>query len=327
MSPARRHHSDPQAAGTQARASCRAPQGNGHVVRNRAAILSTSPPKRAFNFLHRASHCATTSHTPHARTTTATAIGLQPLEILPPPNPSPRTTEEGEAGGNKPNSRTTTQPLEPPPSTNMGGQPKPTTKPQKVALLLSHIGAVISVVLVARWANGTGEGFLGGLDWADKVHRQHSLILIADGSTHPPIPPNKDLVFNYHPILMVAAFVLCFTEALLTYRTFPFEKKTNKAIHLGFQSLAVILMSIGLRVRPHSSTHPPTPSDSSYKSHSLALPNPPTNPSTSPKGRLQKPPRDEQSRLLVPALLVGSSCHNPLPRKLRNGKFLPPTHP
>jgi len=104
--------------------------------------------------------------------------------------------------------------------------PKPTTRVQKVALVIAHVCAVLSIILVSRWANGTGEGFLGGLDWGD-----------------------KNLVFNYHPVLMVSAFVFSFTEALLVYRTFPFSKRVNKAIHLGFQTLAVILASIGLRVR------------------------------------------------------------------------------
>lgn len=110
---------------------------------------------------------------------------------------------------------------------NYGGKgPKPTTHVQKVALVIAHVCAVVSVILVSRWANGTGEGFLGGLDWGD-----------------------KNLVFNYHPVLMVTAFVFSFTEALLVYRTFPFSKRVNKSIHLGLQTLAVILASVGLRVR------------------------------------------------------------------------------
>lgn len=108
---------------------------------------------------------------------------------------------------------------------NYGGKgPKPTTHVQKVALVIAHVCAVVSVILVSRWANGTGEGFLGGLDWGD-----------------------KNLVFNYHPVLMVTAFVFSFTEALLVYRTFPFSKRVNKSIHLGLQTLAVILASVGLR--------------------------------------------------------------------------------
>jgi uncharacterized membrane protein YgcG len=70
---------------------------------------------------------------------------------------------------------------------------------------------------------------------------------------YPPVPflspASQDLVFNYHPVLMVAAFVLAFTEALLAYRTWPFSRQTNKTLHFMFQSVAVILMSVALRVR------------------------------------------------------------------------------
>jgi hypothetical protein len=57
---------------------------------------------------------------------------------------------------------------------------KATTPAQKVALLIAHLGALVSVILVTRWAKGAGEGYLGGLDWGD-----------------------DDLIFNWHPVLMV----------------------------------------------------------------------------------------------------------------------------
>lgn len=58
---------------------------------------------------------------------------------------------------------------------------KATTPAQKVALILAHMGALVSVILTARWANGAGEGYLGGLDWGD-----------------------DNLIFNWHPVLMVS---------------------------------------------------------------------------------------------------------------------------
>lgn len=111
---------------------------------------------------------------------------------------------------------------------------KPTTGAQKVAAAIAHLGALTSVILVSRWAKGVGDGYLGGLDWQD-----------------------DNLMFNYHPVLMVrastvgwygiaqlsnaqssnrladiftkpkqvAGMVFCFTEALLAYRTFPLPKK------------------------------------------------------------------------------------------------------
>ncbi len=57
---------------------------------------------------------------------------------------------------------------------------QPTTAAQKVALGIAHLGALVSVILTARWAKGTGEGFLGGLAWGD-----------------------DNLIFNWHPVLMV----------------------------------------------------------------------------------------------------------------------------
>jgi hypothetical protein len=49
-------------------------------------------------------------------------------------------------------------------------------------------------------------------------------------------------VFAWHPVLMVSGMVVCSTEALLAFRTFGLGKPINKAIHLGFQTLAIILL-------------------------------------------------------------------------------------
>jgi len=40
--------------------------------------------------------------------------------------------------------------------------------------------------------------------------------------------------------------VFCFTEALLTYRTWPLSKQRAKAVHLAFQSLGIILLRSGV---------------------------------------------------------------------------------
>lgn len=57
---------------------------------------------------------------------------------------------------------------------------KATTAGQRVAMVIAHLGAILSVILATRWAKGVGEGYLGGLDWGD-----------------------DNLVFNHHPVLMV----------------------------------------------------------------------------------------------------------------------------
>jgi len=54
-------------------------------------------------------------------------------------------------------------------------------------------------------------------------------------------------VFNWHPVLMVFGMIFCNTEAILAYRGLPFSHDTNKVIHLTFQSLGTISLSVGLR--------------------------------------------------------------------------------
>lgn len=119
-------------------------------------------------------------------------IGLQPLEVqrpsssvsptaqapLPPP---PRSSwQEGEANPTVPPPTHVLPAVHHPPDIICGSAdqsmavyeekgPKPTSFVQKVALGVAHGGALLSVILVTRWAVGTGEGFLGGLDWDDQV--------------------------------------------------------------------------------------------------------------------------------------------------------------
>jgi len=54
--------------------------------------------------------------------------------------------------------------------------------------------------------------------------------------------------FNYHPVLMVAAFVVCNPFALLFYRNFEtvLSKPIRKGVHFLVQTTAVILSSVGL---------------------------------------------------------------------------------
>jgi len=55
-------------------------------------------------------------------------------------------------------------------------------------------------------------------------------------------------IFAWHPVLMVLGMVVCFTQAMLAYRAYPFGKKTNKTIHMILQTLAVLFISLGLWV-------------------------------------------------------------------------------
>lgn len=52
--------------------------------------------------------------------------------------------------------------------------------------------------------------------------------------------------FQWHPVLMISAFVLFMGEALLAYRLMPFEHDTQKKIHLILQTFALIAMCVSI---------------------------------------------------------------------------------
>eukprot|EP00640_Fibrocapsa_japonica_P004342 CAMPEP_0113942982 /NCGR_PEP_ID=MMETSP1339-20121228/14993_1 /TAXON_ID=94617 /ORGANISM="Fibrocapsa japonica" /LENGTH=230 /DNA_ID=CAMNT_0000947697 /DNA_START=250 /DNA_END=942 /DNA_ORIENTATION=+ /assembly_acc=CAM_ASM_000762 len=52
--------------------------------------------------------------------------------------------------------------------------------------------------------------------------------------------------FAWHPVLMVWGMVICYAEAMLSYRAFPLGKATNKIIHLVLQTLATFFICMGL---------------------------------------------------------------------------------
>eukprot|EP00301_Raphidiophrys_heterophryoidea_P019539 c4454_g1_i1.p1 GENE.c4454_g1_i1~~c4454_g1_i1.p1 ORF type:complete len:241 (+),score=34.35 c4454_g1_i1:52-774(+) len=85
--------------------------------------------------------------------------------------------------------------------------------------------AIASVALVIQWfGNNMQSAGAQGFDW----------------------DPNSKM-FNYHPVLMVSAFVLCNPFAVLCYRNFSFlPKNARKTIHFFVQTLALCLASSGL---------------------------------------------------------------------------------
>ena len=52
--------------------------------------------------------------------------------------------------------------------------------------------------------------------------------------------------FQWHPVLMISAFVLFMGEAILAYRLMPFEHGTQKVIHLVLQTFALVTMIISI---------------------------------------------------------------------------------
>ena len=82
---------------------------------------------------------------------------------------------------------------------------------------------VYTLGMIASWMNGTDEeeSYLGGLNW-------------------------EELIFNWHPILMVAGFVLSFIFALSSFRLLPFGSFINKLVHSTFHVAAIVCFSTGL---------------------------------------------------------------------------------
>ncbi|GAB4831761.1 hypothetical protein Ancab_005773 [Ancistrocladus abbreviatus] len=69
------------------------------------------------------------------------------------------------------------------------------------------------------------------------LHFRGGLALISD---------NKDLIFNFHPVLMVISLILLNGEAMLAYKTMSGTKSFKKLVHLVLQFLAFCLAVIGV---------------------------------------------------------------------------------
>ncbi|KAJ7565647.1 hypothetical protein O6H91_02G069000 [Diphasiastrum complanatum] len=57
---------------------------------------------------------------------------------------------------------------------------------------------------------------------------------------------NKDLIFNVHPVLMVAGFIVIYSEANLAYKMVGGTKSYKKLVHLVLQGAALVLGCIGV---------------------------------------------------------------------------------
>ncbi|KAJ7523653.1 hypothetical protein O6H91_18G057100 [Diphasiastrum complanatum] len=84
-----------------------------------------------------------------------------------------------------------------------------------------HILGVVAAVLVLVW----NIPFRGGLAWSS---------------------PNKDLIFNVHPVLIVIGFLFVSSEAILVYKSFPGTKEYKKLVHLTLQGIALILAIVAI---------------------------------------------------------------------------------
>ncbi|CAA7390942.1 unnamed protein product [Spirodela intermedia] len=57
---------------------------------------------------------------------------------------------------------------------------------------------------------------------------------------------NKNLIFNLHPVLMLIGFIILGSEAIISYKVFPWSKEVKKLIHLTLHAIAVVLGAVGI---------------------------------------------------------------------------------
>ncbi|VFQ77590.1 unnamed protein product [Cuscuta campestris] len=57
---------------------------------------------------------------------------------------------------------------------------------------------------------------------------------------------NKNLIFNLHPVLMLIGFIILGGEAIMSYKSLPFNKEVKKTIHLALHAVALVLGIIGI---------------------------------------------------------------------------------
>ncbi|KAH9137102.1 hypothetical protein LEN26_005924 [Aphanomyces euteiches] len=100
--------------------------------------------------------------------------------------------------------------------------------------LLGHIAPLAVFVVVAVWmgslmtaytveADGTIIGrSMAGFSWSNK----------------------NDLVFNWHPTLMVFGFIFCSSQAILVFVSKPFEHYSNKLVHVACHSLSILSVAV-----------------------------------------------------------------------------------
>ncbi|XP_058761777.1 transmembrane ascorbate ferrireductase 1-like [Vicia villosa] len=84
-----------------------------------------------------------------------------------------------------------------------------------------HVLGVVAAVLVLVW----NFHFRGGLAWSS---------------------PNKALIFNLHPVLMLIGLIIFGGEAIISYKSLPLKKEVKKLIHLVLHAIALILGIIGI---------------------------------------------------------------------------------
>jgi hypothetical protein len=94
---------------------------------------------------------------------------------------------------------------------------------QQVYMVLGKAFGLIAMVLVCIWATSRNvdRKFLGGLDWGDNV-------------------------FNWHPVLMIAALVYCTGWSLIAYKLKFLTYTARKYVHITFHVASKVCLFVGM---------------------------------------------------------------------------------
>jgi hypothetical protein len=131
--------------------------------------------------------------------------------------------------------------------TDASDKPQATTL-QKIFGALALVGAVAALGMTASLAQNTDttQNYLGGLDF-------------------------QELIFNYHPVLMVTSLVFCSAWSLLSYRMIPLPKEISKLSHVVFHTVSIICLSIGLYAVVQGNNDPKKNTTGSYYPNLFSL--------------------------------------------------------
>lgn len=81
----------------------------------------------------------------------------------------------------------------------------------------------------------------------------------------------RELIFNFHPIFMTLGLISFAANAILSFKFLPFKKLTNKVIHIGLHSSAIIMIVLGLSAVIIGNDYPSHNSEGVYYSNLFSL--------------------------------------------------------
>ena len=56
----------------------------------------------------------------------------------------------------------------------------------------------------------------------------------------------NELLFNWHPVLMVTGLIFCSATALVSFKVIPMDHNTKKYVHATLHTVAVVCIVLGI---------------------------------------------------------------------------------